>query len=99
MHAGTPCRLLNFQYQQVQSSVLGLPGKTHQGFTGRAEAVWPQLQQALDSLGVGTVMDILVVGNSLGGAVAQLLAFKLQVGGTFQLPRGFGSGAQHSANM
>jgi len=51
-------------------------GKVHAGFADALEAVWPQLAQEVKSLPQNR--RIFVTGHSLGGALAQLAAYRME---------------------
>jgi hypothetical protein len=66
-------------------------GKVHRGFAKAPDTVWPKLKEAVNAL--PETDRVFVTGHSLGGALAQLAAYRigLELGRRVQAVYGYGS--------
>lgn len=87
LHAPTcacpACWLAGLAYNQVEGATAGLaygPGKFSAGYFYAAQAVWAGgLGETIEREIAGGCRSITVAGYSLGAAVAQLLAVRIEV--------------------
>ncbi len=76
----------------AQVAVMQLPVRVHPGFWAAADSIYPQVQEeALAAAGRGK--QVWITGHSLGGSIAQILAFRLKTWVTVAGVHTFGSPA------
>ncbi|RZA23848.1 MAG: lipase family protein [Proteobacteria bacterium] len=81
---GTTSALETMQDMRLAQSSLGgigLPGKAHRGFVSLYQQVYRDLAETLKKRQLESPKPIVLVGHSMGGAVALLLAMKLEAEG------------------
>ncbi|MES2744989.1 MAG: lipase family protein [Bdellovibrionota bacterium] len=73
--------LQDMRLAQSSLSGIGLPGKAHRGFVSLYQQVYRELGPILKQRNLESPKPIVLVGHSMGGAVALLLAMKLEAEG------------------